>query len=140
MDHNTANHFKQALMARAIELGMDPLHRNTCSPGIKALAQMYAIVLRYPHLLQAFENDFLVHDFRLLSSPHAPDRFVWTIRPCGTTIFFPDPGAGSDFLSFMRISTSSLAFTFDGDKLEQVLNPAYAAQFLAEPEEEALRA
>ena len=118
-------------------MGMDPLHRNTCSPGINALAQMYAVVVRYPHLLQAFETDLLVHDFRLLSSPDAPDRFVWTIRPCGTTIFFPDAGAGNDFLSFMRISTNSLAFTFDGDKLEQVLNPDYAAQFLAEPDTEA---
>jgi hypothetical protein len=134
MDHTTANHFKQALIARAIELGMDPLHRNTCSPGINALAQMYAVVVRYPHLLQAFETDLLVHDFRLLSSPDAPDRFVWTIRPCGTTIFFPDAGAGAEFLNFMRISTSSVAYTFDGDKLEKVLNPDYAAQFLAEPE------
>ena len=137
MDQTKANQFKQALVARAIHLGMNPHHRNTCSPGIKALAQMYAIVLRYPHLLQAFESDLLVHDFRLLSSPDAPDRFVWTIRPCGTTLFFPDADAGSDFLNFMRISTSSIAYTFDGDKLERVLNPDYAAQFLAEPEAEA---
>lgn len=137
MDPTKANHFKQALIARATELGMNPNQRNTCSPGINALAQMYQIVLRYPHLLQAFEDDLLVHDFRLLSSPHAPSQFVWTIRPCGTTIFFPDAGAGTDFLNFMRISTSSIAFTFDGDKLEQVLNPDYAAQFLAEPEAEA---
>jgi hypothetical protein len=34
----------------------------------------------------------------------------------------------------MRISTSSVAYTFDGDKLEKVLNPDYAAQFLAEPQ------
>jgi len=95
---------------------------------------MYAVVVRYPHLLQAFETDLLVHDFRLLSSPDAPERFVWTIRPCGTTIFFPDAGAGTEFLNFMRISTSSVAYTFDGDKLEKVLNPDYAAQFLAEPE------
>jgi len=98
---------------------------------------MYAIVVRYPHLLQAFVDDLLVYDFRLLSSPDAPQRFVWTIRPCGTTIFFPDAEAGADFLNFMRISTSSVAFTFDGDKLEQVLNPNYAAQFLAVPELEA---
>lgn len=137
MDQTKANQFKQALIARAIDLGMNPHHRNTCSPGIKALAQMYAIVLRYPHLLQAFESDLLVHDFRLLSSPDAPHRFVWTIRPCGTTLFFPDAGSGSDFLNFMRISTSSVAYTFDGDKLEKVLNPDYAAQFLAEPEAEA---
>ena len=65
MDQTKANQFKQALIARAIDLGMNPHHRNTCSPGIKALAQMYAIVLRYPHLLQAFESDLLVHDFRL---------------------------------------------------------------------------
>src|SRR5215467_7776528 len=98
MDPTKANHFKQALIARAIELGMNPNQRNTCSPGINALAQMYRIVLRYPHLLQAFEDDLLVHDFRLLSSPDAPDRFVWTIRPCGTTLFFPDEGAGRAFL------------------------------------------
>jgi hypothetical protein len=137
MDQTKANQFKKAMVARATELGMDVNHRHTCSPGINALAQMYAIVLRYPHLLQAFEDDLLVHDLRLLSSPDAPQRFVWTIRPCGTTLFFPDAGAGRDFLNFMRISTSSVAFTFDGDKLEQVLNPDYAAQFLAEPEAEA---
>jgi hypothetical protein len=137
MDQIKADQFKQAIIDRATELGMDPHHRNTCSSGIKALAQMYAIVLRYPHLLHAFETDLLVHDFRLLSSPDAPERFVWTIRPCGTTLFFPDPGTGRDFLHFMRISTSSMAFTFDGDKLEQVLNPDYAAQFLEDPEAQA---
>src|SRR5688500_9904367 len=84
-----SDHVELALIARAIELGMDVHHRNTCSPGIKALAQMHAIVLQRPHLLQAFEDDLLVHDLRLLSSPHAPERFVWTIRPCGTTVFFP---------------------------------------------------
>jgi|SRR5215213_1148482 len=137
MDQTKANQFKRAIIARATELGMDLNHRNTCSPGIKALAQMHAIVLRYPHLLQAFEDDLLVHDLRILSSPDAPQRFVWTIRPGGTTVFFPDAGAGRDFLNFMRISTSSVAFAFDGDKLEQVLNPDYAAQFLDEPEAEA---
>jgi len=137
MDQTKANQFKQAIIARATELGMDLNHRNTCSPGIKALAQMNAIVLRYPHLLEAFEDDLLVHDLRILSSPDAPQRFVWTIRPGGTTVFFPDAGAGRDFLNFMRISTSSFAFAFDGDKLEPVLNPDYAAQFLEEPEAEA---
>lgn len=137
MNQTKADQFKHALITRAIELGMDVCHRNTCSPGIKALAQMHAIVLSRPHLLQAFEDDLLVHDLRLLSSPHAPKRFVWTIRPCGTTVFFPDAGAGRNFLDFMKISTSSVAFTFDGDKLEEVLNPTHAAHFLAEREEAA---
>jgi hypothetical protein len=137
MNQTKADQFKHALIARATELGMDVRHRSTCSPGIKALAQMHAIVLCRPHLLQVFEDDLLVHDFRLLSSPDAPERFVWTIRPCGTTVFFPDAGADRNFLDFMKISTSSVAFTFDGDKLEQVLNPTHAAHFLAELEEAA---
>ena len=137
MNQTKADQFKQALIARAAELGMDVRHRNTCSPGIKALAQMHAIVLQHPHLLQASEDDVLVHDLRLLSSPHAPERFVWTIRPCGTTVFFPDADAGGDFLDFMKISTGSVAFTFDGDKLEEVRNPTHAAQLLANTELEA---
>jgi len=137
MNQAKADQFKHALIARATELGMDVHHRNTCSPGIKALAQMHAIVLRRPHLLQAFEDDLLVHDLRLLSSPDAPERFVWTIRPCGTTVFFPDVGAGRNFLDFMKISTGSVAFIFDGDKLEEVLNPSLAAHFLTELEEAA---
>ena len=137
MNQTKADHFKRALIARATELGMDVHHRNTCSPGIKALAQMHAIVLQRPHLLQAFEDDLLVHDLRLLSSPHAPERFVWTIRPCGTTVFFPDAGADRSFLEFMKISTSSVAFTFNGEKLEEVLNPIHGAQFLAELDEAA---
>jgi hypothetical protein len=137
MNQTKADQFKQALITRATELGMDVRHRNTCSPGIKALAQIHAIVLSRPHLLQAFEDDVLVHDLRLLSSPHAPERFVWTIRPCGTTVFFPDAGADRDFLNFMKISTGSVAFTFDGDKLEEVLNPSHAAHFLAELEDAA---
>ena len=137
MNQTKADQFKQALIARATELGMDVRHRNTCSPGIKALAQMHSIVLRRPHLLQAFEDDLLVHDLRLLSSPDAPERFVWTIRPCGTTVFFPDIGAGRNFLDFMKISTSSVAFTFDGENLEEVFNPTHAAQFLEELKEAA---
>lgn len=137
MNQTKADQFKQALIARAAELGMDVRHRNTCSPGIKALAQIHAIVLSRPHLLQAFEDDLLVHDLRLLSSPHAPERFVWTIRPCGTTVFFPDAGAGRDFLAFMKISTGSVAFTFDGNQLEEVLNPTHAAHFLAQLEDAA---
>lgn len=137
MNQTKADQFKRALIARATELGMDVHHRNTCSPGIKALAQMHAIVLQRPHLLQAFEDDLLVHDLQLLSSPHAPERFVWTIRPCGTTVFFPDSGAERNFLDFMKISTSSVAFTFNGEKLEEVLNPIHAAQFLAELDEAA---
>jgi hypothetical protein len=137
MNQTKADQFKQALITRATELGMDVRHRNTCSPGIKALAQIHAIVLSRPHLLQAFEDDLLVHDLRLLSSPHAPERFVWTIQPCGTTVFFPDAGAGRNFLDFMKLSTSSVAFTFDGDKLEEVLNPSHAAHFLAELEDTA---
>ena len=137
MNQTKADQFKRALIARATELGMDVHHRNTCSPGIKALAQMHAIVLLRPHLLQAFEDDLLVHDLRLLSSPHAPERFVWTIRPCGTTVFFPDVGADRNFLDFMKISTSSVAFTFNGEKLQEVLNPIHAAQFLAELDEAA---
>jgi hypothetical protein len=137
MNQTTADQFKRALIARATELGMDVQHRNTCSPGIKALAQMYAIVLRRPHLLQAFEDDLLIHDLRLLSSPDAPGQFVWTIRPSGTTVFFPDAGADRNFLDFMKISTGSVAFTFDGEKLEEVLNPTHAAQFLAELEDAA---
>jgi hypothetical protein len=135
MNQTKVDQFKDLLIARATELGMDVQHRNTCSPGIKALAQMHAIVLRRPHLLQAFENDLLVHDLGLLSSPDAPERFVWTIRPSGTTVFFPDAGADRNFLDFMKISTGSVAFTFDGDKLEEVLNPSHAAHFLAELEE-----
>src|ERR1044072_160112 len=137
MNRTTADQFKRALIARATELGMDVQHRNTCSPGIKALAQMYAIVLRRPHLLQAFEDDLLIHDLRLLSSPDAPGQFVWTIRPSGTTVFFPDAGADRNFLDFMKISTGSVAFTFDGEKLEEVLNPSHAAHFLAQLEEPA---
>lgn len=137
MNQTKADQFKEALIARATELGMDVRHRNTCSPGIKALAQIHALVLSRPHLLQAFEDDLLVHDLRLLSSPHVPERFVWTIRPCGTTVFFPDADAGRDFLDFMKISTGSVAFTFDGDKLEEVLNPSHAAHFLAELEDAA---
>jgi hypothetical protein len=137
MNQTTADQFKRALIARATELGMDVQHRNTCSPGIKALAQMYAIVLRRPHLLQAFEDDLLIHDLRLLSSPDAPGQFVWTIRPSGTTVFFPDAGADRNFLDFMKISTGSVAFTFDGEKLEEVLNPSQAAHFLAQLEEPA---
>ena len=137
MNQTKADQFKRALIARATELGMDVHHRNTCSPGIKALAQMHAIGLQRPHLLQAFEDDLLVHDLRLLSSPHAHERFVWTIRPCGTTVFFPDSGADRNFLDFMKISTSSVAFTFNGEKLEEVLNPIHAAQFLAELDEAA---
>ncbi len=134
MDQNKATLFKQAIIDRATELGMDTRHRNTCSPGIKALAQMYAIVLRHPHLLQVFEDDLLVHDFRLLSSPDAPEQFVWTIRPSGTTLFFPDAETPRGFRRHMQIETSSIAFTFDGDKLDRVLNLDHAAQWLAQPE------
>ena len=52
-------------------------------------------------------------------------------------MFFPDAGAGRSFLDFMKISTGSVAFIFDGDKLEEVLNPSHAAHFLTELEEAA---
>lgn len=137
MDQTKADQFKQAIIDRAIQLGMDTNDRNTCSPGIKALAQMYAIVVRYPDLLIAFEDDLLVHDFRLLSSPHTPHQFVWTIRPGGTTLFFPDTRTSRDFRYHMQIETGSIAFTFDGDKLERVHNLDHAAQFLSQSEERA---
>src|ERR1051325_6120411 len=132
MDKRQTDQFKQAIIARARELGMDPHLSHTCSPGINALAQMYHIVVRYPHLLQIFADDLLVHDFRLLTSPDAPSRFVWTIRPSGTNLFYPDPESGAEFLLHMRTEPASVAYTFDSQKLELVHNLDYAASFLTE--------
>ncbi len=134
MDRNQTEELKQAIIKRARELGMDANSRDTCSPGIKALAQMYQIAVRYPHLLLTFADDLLVHDFRLLSSPDAPERFVWSIRPSGTNIFYPGPGMGTEFLFHMRTQTGSLAYTFDTEKLERVHNLDYAARFLTNQE------
>lgn len=130
MDRTKAEAFKQAIVARAAELGMNANQRSTCSPGIKALAQMYGIVLRCPDLLQTFTDDLLVHDFRLLTSAHAPTNFVWTIRPTGTNLFFPGPTMAAEFLFHMRTQTDSRAYTFDTNKLERVHNLDYAARFL----------
>ena len=135
MDKHQTEQFKQALITRALELGMDPHQANTCAPGIKALAQMYQIVVRYPHLLQIFADDLLVHDFGLLTSPHAPSRFVWTIRPSGTNLFYPDVDSGTEFLLHMRTEPASLAYTFDSEHLELVHNLDYAARFLTESED-----
>ncbi len=132
MDSAQTDELKQAIINRARALGMDPNQRHTCSPGIKALAQMYQIVVRYPHLLQIFPNDLLVHDFALLTSPDAPPRFVWTIRPSGTHLFYPEAGSGTEFLSHMRTEPASVAYTFDSEKLERVHNLDYAARFLTE--------
>lgn len=135
MDKRQTDQFKQAIIARARELGMDPNQRHTCSPGINALAQMYHIVVRYPHLLQIFANDLLVHDFRLLASPDAPRRFVWTIRPSGTNLFYPESGSGAEFLLHMRTEPASVAYTFDSQRLELVHNLDYAARFLQETQD-----
>jgi hypothetical protein len=132
MDKAKTEELKQAINRRARELGMDPNQRHTCSPGIKALAQMYQVVVRYPDLLQIFADDLLVHDFGLLTSPDAPDRFVWTIRPSGTNLFYPEPAAGTEFLFHMRTQTGSVAYTFDSEKLERVHNLDYAARFLTD--------
>ena len=132
MDRAKTEELKQAIIRRARELGMDPNQRDTCSPGIKALAQMYQIVVRYPDLLQIFADDLLVHDFRLLTSPDAPERFVWTIRPSGTNLFYPEPGVGTEFLLHMRTQTGSVAYTFDSEHLERVHNLDYAARFLTD--------
>jgi hypothetical protein len=135
MNDQQNEQFKQAIITRAHELGMDPNKAHTCSPGIKALAQMYHIVVRYPHLLQIFANDLLIHDFGLLTSPHAPTRFVWTIRPSGTNLFYPEPGSGNKFLFHMRTEPASVAYTFDSEKLELVHNLDYAARFLTETQD-----
>lgn len=132
MDKLQTEQFRQAIITRAHELGMDPTRRHTCSPGINALAQMYQIVVRYPHLLQTFATDLLVHDFGLLTSVHAPARFVWTIRPSGTHLFYPDIESGNDFLLHMRTEPASVAYTFDSENLELVHNLDYAARFLTE--------
>lgn len=135
MNNYQTEQLKQSIIARAHELGMDPNQRPTCSPGIKALAQMYQIVVRYPHLLLTFANDLLVHDFGLLTSIHAPSRFVWTIRPSGTNLFYPAPESGSQFLFHMRTEPASLAYTFDSENLELVHNLDYAARFLTETQD-----
>jgi hypothetical protein len=131
MHHTKAEEFKQAIIRRAIELGMDPKQRATCSPGIKALAQIYLIILRYPHLLETCVDDLLVHDFSLLSSLHAPDKFIWTVRPNGSNLFYPDPESGAEFLFHMRTQPGGLAYTFDGNNLERILNLDYGARFLS---------
>ena len=135
MDRHQTEQFKQALITRARELGMDPYQRHTCSAGVKALAQMYQIVVRYPHLLTIFANDLLVHDFGLLTSLHAPSRFVWTIRPSGTNLFYPDVDSGTEFLLHMRTEPASIAYTFDSEHLELVHNLDYAARFLTETQD-----
>lgn len=132
MNNHQTQQLKHSIITRAYELGMDPNQRQTCSPGIKALAQMYQIVVRHPHLLLTFANDLLVHDFGLLTSVHAPSRFVWTIRPSGTNLFYPAPESGSQFLFHMRTEPASLAYTFDSENLELVHNLDYAARFLTE--------
>jgi hypothetical protein len=132
MDSTTADQFKRAIINRAIELGMDPGHRATCSPGIKALAQMYLIILRYPQLLQTSTDDLLIHDFTLLSSLHAPDKFVWSVRPSGSNLFYPEPESGADFLFHMTTQPGRFAYTFDGNSLERVHNLDYAARFLTD--------
>lgn len=135
MDSAKTDELKQAIINRAHELGMDPNQLHTCTPGIKALAQMYLIVVRYPHLLQTFAGDLLVHDFGLLTSLHAPARFVWTIRPSGTNLFYPDPESGAEFLLHMRTEPASVAYTFDSENLELVHNLDYAARFLTETQD-----
>lgn len=135
MDSANTDHLKHAIINRARELGMDPNQPHTCSPGIKALAQMYQIVVRYPHLLLTFADDLLVHDFGLLTSVHAPARFVWTIRPSGTNLFYPDPESGAEFLRHMRSEPASVAYTFDSENLELVHNLDYAARFLTETQD-----
>lgn len=134
MHNSKAQEFKQAIINRAVALGMNPNQRATCSPGIKALAQIYLIILRYPHMLQTCIDDLLVHDFQLLSSIHAPDKFVWTVRPSGSNLFYPEPESGSAFLFHMQTEPGSIAYTFDGNILERVLNLDYAARFLTEEE------
>lgn len=109
MDRAKTDELKQAIVNRARELGMDPTRRHTCSPGIKALAQMHEVLVLQPHLLQTFAGDLLVHDFGLLSSPHAPSRFVWTIRPSGTNLFYPEPGSETQFLFHMQTEPGSVA-------------------------------
>jgi hypothetical protein len=132
MDKAKTEKLKHAIIRRARELGMDPNQRHTCSPGIKALAQKYQIVERYPDLHQNFTDDILVHDFGLLTSPDSPERFVWTIRPSGTNLFYTEPGVGTEFLFHMRTQTGSVAYTFDSEKLERVHNLDYAAHFLTD--------
>lgn len=132
MDRAKTDELKQAIVNRARELGMDPTRRHTCSAGIKALAQMHEVLVLQPHLLQTFAGDLLVHDFGLLSSPHAPSRFVWTIRPSGTNLFYPEPGSDTQFLFHMQTEPGSVAYTFDSENLERVLNLDHAARFLTD--------
>ena len=132
MNNHQTEQLRRSIITRAHELGMDPNQGHTCSLGIKALAQMYQIVVRHPHLLLSFADDLLVHDFGLLTSLHAPARFVWTIRPSGTNLFYPAPESGSDFLFHMRTEPASVAYTFDSEHLELVHNLDYAARFLTE--------
>jgi len=132
MDQTKADKFKRAIIDRATAMGMDVQQKGSCSPGIKALAQMYGIVLSNPNMLQAFESDLMVHDLGLLASPDAPEQFVWTIRPSGTNLFYRDADGPREFRRHMDLETGSLAFTFDGDKLEPVTDVECAAEFLRE--------
>lgn len=130
MNKETADRFKEQVVRRATELGMDAAHVQSCSPGIRALAQMYQAVLRFPKLLTHYQDDLLVHDFRVLGAPDAPDpKFVWVLRRCGTDLFLPGLKPET-FRHYASLHPEAVYFTFDGKKLERVLNLDYAINYV----------
>lgn len=57
---------------------------SAIAESIPLYVEIYEIVERTPAILQAYQNDLLVHDKRLLEAAQAGDEFIWLGRQNGT--------------------------------------------------------